>query len=789
MRLASFISDNLEPILQAWEDFARTIETPEAAMDARGLRDHAALMLQTIIIDLDQPQTMGEQTRKSKGLAPRGKADTYAEIHAAARLASGYTINQLVSEYRALRASVLKLWARASPTVRLTDPDDMTRFNEAIDEALAESVARYCDIVGEAAVGSQRRLEAILEAVPVGIALADAQGNVTLTNAEHAKIWGKQPPPSSISDYQQWKGWWADSSERHGKPVAPLEWPLVSALHGGGPAHSVLEIEPYSAPGVRRTVLIHSTAVQDAAGAVVGAVVAEMDITGQIETESALNESEAKFETIANAMPQMVWSTRADGRHDYFNQQWYDFTGKAAGSTDGALWSAMFHPDDQARARAAWSASVATGERYEMQYRLLHHSGLYRWVLGRALPVRNSAGAIVRWMGTCTDIHSHKLAEQGLKDENARKDEFLAMLAHELRNPLAPISSAAQILRLVGHDAALVAQSGAVIERQVKHMTNLVDDLLDVSRVTRGLVTLANEELDLKLLLASAVEQVRPLIDARQHVLVLQVAPAPAMVLGDRTRLVQVIANLLNNAAKYTPIGGNIVASIGVAGAKAALAVRDDGAGIDAALLPHIFDLFTQGERTPDRVQGGLGLGLALVKSLTALHGGTVSASSAGAGRGSTFTLSLPVLAREASPDRHASAPPAVAAPPRPLSVMVVDDNIDAAQALATVLALSGHRMTVHDHALAVLADPGRGGVDVFILDIGLPGMNGHDLARRLRQSPATAQAVLVALTGYGQSSDRALSEAAGFDHHLVKPLSHAELDVILREVPALRPG
>jgi PAS domain S-box-containing protein len=327
---------------------------------------------------------------------------------------------------------------------------------------------------------------------------------------------------------------------------------------------------------------------------------------------AALRESEAKFRTIADAMPQMVWSTLPDGYHDYYNQQWYSYTGVPQGSTDGDGWNDIFHPDDSARAWAAWRASLATGKTYEIQYRLRHHSGAYRWVLGRALPVRDDTGAIIRWMGTCTDIDDQKKAEDELRQAGLRKDEFLAMLAHELRNPLAPISSAAQLLMLANPDLQRAHKAGAIILRQVRHMTDLVDDLLDVSRVTRGLVQIERHRLDLKDVLHSAIEQARPLMEARGHHLTVEEPAAPALVLGDFTRLVQVVVNLLNNAAKYTPAGGRIILSLQVEAGEACIVVTDNGSGIDAALLPYVFDLFIQAARTPDRAQGGLGLGLAL---------------------------------------------------------------------------------------------------------------------------------------------------------------------------------
>jgi PAS domain S-box-containing protein len=422
---------------------------------------------------------------------------------------------------------------------------------------------------------------------------------------------------------------------------------------------------------------------------------------------AALRESEAKFRTIADAMPQMVWSTLPDGFHDYYNQQWYDFTGAPAGTTDGEGWNGMFHPEDQPHAWELWRQSLATGATYEIEYRLRHRSGEYRWVLGRALPVRNEDGAIVRWMGTCTDIHEQKRAQEELMANNRRKDDFLAMLAHELRNPLAPISTASHLLRTAPSDAAHVARSADIISRQVRHMTELVDDLLDVSRVTRGLVELERAPVELKAVVGNAIEQVRPLIEARGHQLTTRMASGNVYVLGDRTRLVQVISNLLNNAAKYTPQNGALSLSMTV-GEQIEVRVSDNGMGIEAQLLPQVFDLFTQGERTPDRSQGGLGLGLALVKSLVELHGGRVGVASDGRGQGSAFTVTLPLLAASPATAEPLHHPTEASPPSSSRRVMVVDDNKDAAETLGMLLESLGHAVRVaHDpgQALAAVGD------------------------------------------------------------------------------------
>jgi signal transduction histidine kinase/ActR/RegA family two-component response regulator len=373
-------------------------------------------------------------------------------------------------------------------------------------------------------------------------------------------------------------------------------------------------------------------------------------------------------------------------------------------------------------------------------------------------------------------LASERAARGEAERHNKMKDEFLAMLAHELRNPLAPITSAAQLLRLPEVNEGLRLKASNIISRQVRHMTELVDDLLDVSRVTRGLVKLENEILDLNKLAIAAVEQARPHIEERQHLLSVDLPPDPVPVEGDRTRLVQVLVNLLNNSAKYTPPGGRISLTVVVDGASAKAAVRDNGSGIDAQLLPHVFDLFTQADRAPDRSQGGLGIGLALVKSIVRMHNGQVAAHSDGPQRGTTMTVTLPRAQAEVGQVVRSGEGSDEA---RPLTVTVVDDNLDAGHSLAVLLRAHGHTVHVHEDAASTLAgaDPAT---QVFILDIGLPDMTGYELARRLRRIPAHAGAVFVALTGYGQQRDRDLSRQAGFSHHLVKPAEIGKLTQIL---------
>jgi signal transduction histidine kinase/CheY-like chemotaxis protein len=383
------------------------------------------------------------------------------------------------------------------------------------------------------------------------------------------------------------------------------------------------------------------------------------------------------------------------------------------------------------------------------------------------------------------------LAEQeslneALRRADQRKDEFLAMLAHELRNPLAPIVSAATMLSNFELQPSMVQRAADIIARQAGHMTSLIDDLLDVSRVTRGKVELEFVELDLKDVLADAVEQVRPLIEKHGHRLVQEAMPAPALVVGDRKRLVQVMTNLLSNAAKYTLEGGRIEVRLATRGASIDLTIRDDGIGMSPELIASAFDLFSQGTRGLDRSQGGLGIGLALVRSLLKLHGGEVTAASDGPGCGSTFRVTLPLSARAgaAAPAAGADAPQGN---PAALRIGVVDDNEDAAVTLALLLETLGHTVSVAHSARAALEALPAFEPDVCLLDIGLPEMNGFELARALRARPGTDHAILIAVTGYAQEKDRAEARAAGFHDLFAKPVDLEVLGAALVQIERRR--
>jgi PAS domain S-box-containing protein len=525
--------------------------------------------------------------------------------------------------------------------------------------------------------------------------------------------------------------------------------------------------------------------IRDARGNVSGIFVEGSDVTEAVRATQAIKASEARLRELANTIPHLAWMANPDGHIHWYNDRWYAYTGATPDQMLGWGWESVQDPKILPLVVERWRASLESGEPWEMTFPLRSAKGEFRTFFSRAAPLRDEAGMIVQWFGTNTDVTEIKAAEEELKAASERKDEFLAMLAHELRNPLAPINAAAELLSLTHLDETRVKRTASIISRQVGHMTKLVDDLLDVSRVTRGLVTMRADVLDMNELVTEAVEQVQAQIQAKHHRLVVHGADAPCQVRGDRTRLIQVISNLLNNATRYTPANGTITVRLKAMDERVEVSVADNGIGLAPALAPHIFELFTQGERSSDRGQGGLGLGLALVKSLVALHAGTVSVASEGVGKGSEFVIALPRITDGARAKPAAGGPDAAGPIRTGLSLMVVDDNEDAAQMLSMLLETVGHQVTVSHDARDALVAARKTAPAVLFLDIGLPGMDGYELARHLREMHETANALLVAVTGYGQPEDRARALRAGFDHHLVKPVKLAEVLALIENLSA----
>jgi PAS domain S-box-containing protein len=507
-----------------------------------------------------------------------------------------------------------------------------------------------------------------------------------------------------------------------------------------------------------------------------------LDVTDQKRAEAAAAEAFRRLDSalIAGEVGTFEWEVSQDRLHGDANfARIFNISLDETGGAPLEQYVAAIHPDDRERVLGLVRRTVDTGVDYQAEYRIVSGDAP-RWVVARGQAVREvPGGPVTRFPGVVLDITDRKRAEEAVREADRRKDEFLALLAHELRNPLAPLRNGLQVMRLAADDPAAVAKSRAMMDRQLAHLVRLVDDLLDVSRVSRGKMELRKERVLLADVVASAVETARPAIDAAGHEFHASLPAEPVYLDADLTRLSQVFSNLLTNAAKYTPAGGRIRLAAARRAGEVTVTVTDTGLGIPEEALPRIFDMFSQVDRSVERSTGGLGIGLALVKGLVEMHGGTVTAASGGSGAGSAFTVSLPLAA--AQPVVAGGPPPADAARTGPVRrVLVVDDNRDSAVSMAAMLELLGHEVqTAHDGAEAVdAAEAFR--PDIILMDVGMPKVNGYEATRRIRQRPWGAAVTVVALTGWGQDGDRVQSRTAGCDAHLVKPVHLGELEPIL---------
>jgi signal transduction histidine kinase len=497
------------------------------------------------------------------------------------------------------------------------------------------------------------------------------------------------------------------------------------------------------------------------------------------EAAEAIERREARLRTALDAARMAAWEYDLSSREirivTHGDSVRFDDRG---GSFPVAERLRLVHPEDDEALRAVVREALASGAPFVYQLRLRTRNGEYRWAELHGRVVRDGE-APARIDGVVQDITERKRTEEALVEGDRRKDEFLATLAHELRNPLAPIRNAFQILRVSETSEAMRTRVYDIVDRQLDHMVRLVDDLLEISRITRGKIELRMEEVDLASSVRSAIDTSRPLIDAAGHALDVSFPADPLTVLGDGMRLSQMIANLLNNAAKFTDSGGLIRVQLLRQGDEALVVVRDNGVGIPRDMLPRVFDLFTQVDRTRRAAQGGLGIGLALVKSLVSMHGGRIEAHSEGPDQGSEFTIHLPLAPVTTSENRDHEDHQGERMLPR-IRVLVVDDNQDAADSLAMLLELLGASVAVAHDGPSALAELARVRPSAVLMDIGLPGMDGFEVARIIRRDPTLSKLLLIALTGWGQEEDRRRAHEAGFDHHLVKPADLAVLKSLL---------
>ncbi|HWM68466.1 MAG TPA: ATP-binding protein [Steroidobacteraceae bacterium] len=502
-------------------------------------------------------------------------------------------------------------------------------------------------------------------------------------------------------------------------------------------------------------------------------------------SDHALAVSEQRLR-LAQAVAQIgAWELNPDVHTLHFSDESYELFGLTENAQINLyqLWVSLIDPRDRNALQDLVDECNRSGTA-EAEYRYRHPTRGMRWIHTRAGRVDDEVPKVI--VGISLDVTERRKAEEALKDVNHHKDEFLAMLAHELRNPLAPIRNAAQILRAHSTGQPELEWARTVIERQTRHLVRLVDDLLDVSRMVRGKIVLKKASVELAELVQHAVDTSQPLIRSRRHQLHVSIPSESLTIEGDLTRLAQAFANLLNNAAKYTDEGGQIWLDVWVEEREVVLRVRDTGPGISGKLLPHVFDLFTQAERTLDRAQGGLGIGLTLVKLLVELHGGAVEARNADNGTGAEFIVRLPTNAEVPVVLPVDAARPAQApnqSGEKPLKVLVVDDNVDAADSIALLLTIDGFEAHSVHGAVAALDTVSSFKPDIVLLDIGLPVMDGYEVAQRLRAHIPIEQMRIVALSGYGQQADRERAAQAGFDDYLVKPVEPTVLSQFLRSL------
>lgn len=639
----------------------------------------------------------------------------------------------------------------------LRDRDRQYRTRDQIREIAAQA---------EALRESEERFRALANASPVLIWMAGIDRGRTWFNRSWLEFVGRRLE-DELGDR------WAESVHPADRPRAAESY--TAAFDARRPF--TIEYRLRRRDGAHRWLLENGTPLFERSGRFRGYIGSCVDITEMKEAQDRLRDSEAKYRTLADNVSHLFWTCRPDGWCDYLSRQWVAYTGVPEAEQHGFAWlDRVVHPDDRERTRGSWLAAVEGRCGYDVEYRIRGADGAYRWFKARGTPIRDARGVITRWFGTCTEIDDRVRAEEALRAADRRKNEFLAMLAHELRNPLAAIANASRLLQL-DEGAGRREWASAVLERQVRHLSRLVDDLLDVSRIDRGKIELKRQPFDAAHALRQAIEASSGLLAARRHRLELDLSPHPLPLNADPTRLEQVFVNLLSNAAKYTPEGGHVWVSAGAEGGWAVIRVRDDGIGIPPERIPEMFELFAQGDQALARSEGGLGIGLTLVRTLVEMHGGRVEAHSEGKGRGSEFVVRLPLVGQV---DRRREAPARVDAPPR--RVLIVDDSIDGARGLALLLGHLGHEVETAHNGPEALERAFRRPPDVVLLDIGLPGMDGYEVARRLRREPALAATRILAVSGYGDPEHRVRSAASGIDHHLLKPVDPDTLAALIGE-------
>ena len=627
----------------------------------------------------------------------------------------------------------------------------------------------------------ESRLRDVLEAAPAGMLVVNRDGSIEMANGHAAQMFGYSREELLRMQVEQLvpEAHRADhTGDRTRYQQNPSSRPMGIGrdLHARRRDGSVfpVEIGLNPLPGGSAGLTLASVA----------------DITRRKQAEEGLGATMAKlkdtdqhFRALADNIAQLAWMAEADGAIHWYNRRWFEYTGTSDEQMRGWGWRAVHHPDHLPAVEAKFRHHITTGEPWEDTFPMRSASGEYRWFLSRAVPIRDEQGRVVRWFGTNTDVTVQRQAEETLREADRRKDEFIAVLAHELRNPLAPVRTAVELLKRLGPPEPRLQRAREIIARQVSHMARLIDDLLDVSRIARGKLALQAERCDLAAIVRDTAEDYRPTVEGEGQQLQVQVAAQPLEVQGDPIRLAQMVGNVLTNAVRFNQPQGRIEVQAAAQGGQAVITITDTGVGIEPELLGRLFDPFAQAAQDLARSKGGLGLGLALTKGLAELHGGTVKAESEGPGRGARFTLALPLL--QAQAPQATRSPATTGTANAGLHILLVEDNHDTATTLRDLLQMIGHEVTLAHDGQTGLDAARRLQPDVVISDIGLPGaLDGFALGRALRADPALAGTCLIALSGYADAAARRRCEEAGFHDHIAKPPDLAELEATLARIP-----
>ena len=506
-------------------------------------------------------------------------------------------------------------------------------------------------------------------------------------------------------------------------------------------------------------------------------------------TEAALRASEKLYRAIGESIDYGVWVCDAQGRNRYASESFLRLAGLTQEECSSFGWGDALHPDDAEATMAAWQECVRTGGHWYREHRFRGCDGKYHAILAQGVPVFDEQGHTTGWAGINLDISRLKTTEEALRRADQRKDEFLATLAHELRNPLAPIRHATKLLEAAERDEAQRRWAREVIARQVQRMSLLLEDLLDISRITRGRLELRKSSITLAALVQTAVETARPLIESKNHKLTISAPPEAIELYVDPLRMSQALSNLLTNAAKYMDVEGTIDVRVWIEAGRLCFSVTDRGIGLESSVLPTIFEMFSQVESPIDRSEGGLGIGLALVSGLTALHGGSVTASSPGLGQGSVFTIRLPpdAVIAQASPAPIADPVRNTVGAQGGCKIVVADDNRDAAAVLSKILAAAGHEVFTAYSGTEALELCERERPQVVVLDIGMPDLTGYEVAEHIRAEPWGRDVLLLAITGWGHEADKARARSSGFDNHLTKPTEPEDVERLIEQFLAER--